>query len=164
MFYDLKQDYIPTYEEIYIHIAAFNIRVRHNILYHSIGFKSEEGYSMEMVTWLVVGSTAYVLFGTLFESIFFNLYNSSFHPFANILDISETSRKHKQLSSRDWLKKLHWPKNIPLIKNPQFYSDLAEVLAILHKHGLINLTMFDEDQTKTVDFLLVVYFWSSVTF
>ena len=47
---------------------------------------------MEMVTWLVVGSTAYVLFGALFESIFFNLYNSSFHPFAKILDISETSQ------------------------------------------------------------------------
>ena len=88
----LKQDYIPIYEEIYIQIAAFNIRVRHNILYHSIGFKAEEVYSMEIVTWLVVGSTAYVLFGTLFESIFFNLYNSSFHPFAKILDVSETSQ------------------------------------------------------------------------
>ena len=66
--------------------------MRHNILYHSIGFKAEEGYSMEMVIWMVVGSTAYTLFGTLFESIFFNLYNSSFHPFAKILDISETSQ------------------------------------------------------------------------
>ena len=47
---------------------------------------------MEMVTWLVIGSTAYVLFGTLLESIFFNLYNSSFHPFAKILDITETSQ------------------------------------------------------------------------
>ena len=47
---------------------------------------------MEMVTLLVVGSTAYILFGTLLESIFFNLYNSSFHPFAKILDISETSQ------------------------------------------------------------------------
>ena len=56
------------------------------------------------------------------------------------------------------------PKNILLKKNSQFYSNLAEVLATLHTYGLINLTMFDEDQTKTVDFLLVVYFWSSVTF
>ena len=66
--------------------------MRHNILYHSIGFKAEEVYSMEMVTWVVVGSTTYILFGTLLESIFFNLYNSSFHPFAKILDISETSQ------------------------------------------------------------------------
>ena len=47
---------------------------------------------MEVVTWLVVGSTAYVLLGTLFESIFFNMYNSSFHPFAKILDLSEGSQ------------------------------------------------------------------------
>ena len=47
---------------------------------------------METIIWLVIGSTAYVLFGALFESIFFNLYNSSFHPFAKILDISETSQ------------------------------------------------------------------------
>ena len=52
---------------------------------------------MEMVTLLVVGSTAYILFGTLLESIFFNLYNSLFHPFAKILDISEISQgKHLQ--------------------------------------------------------------------
>ena len=47
---------------------------------------------METVTWLVIGSTTYVLLGTLLESLFFNLYNSSFHPFAKILDISETSQ------------------------------------------------------------------------
>ena len=47
---------------------------------------------MKMVTWVVVGSSAYILFGTLLESIFFNLYNSTFHPFAKILDISETSQ------------------------------------------------------------------------
>ena len=77
---------------MYIQITAFKIRVRHNILNHSIGFKAEEVDSMEMVTLLIVGSTAYILFGTLLESIFFNLYNSSFHPFAKILDISETSQ------------------------------------------------------------------------
>ena len=46
---------------------------------------------MEMVTWLIVGSTAYVLLGTLFQSIFYNLYNASYHPFAKILDLSEGS-------------------------------------------------------------------------
>ena len=55
----------------------------------SIGFHKEEHDSMAMVTWLVVGSTAYALFGTLIESIFFNLYNSSLHPFAKILDLSQ---------------------------------------------------------------------------
>ena len=47
---------------------------------------------METILWLVFGSTAYILFGTLLESIFFNLYNSTFHPFAKILDISNTSQ------------------------------------------------------------------------
>ena len=47
---------------------------------------------METLTWLVIGSTSYVLLGTLFESIFFNLYNSSFHPFAKILDLSDGSQ------------------------------------------------------------------------
>ena len=48
-----------------------------------------------------------------------------------------------------------------LIKNPQFYSDLAEILAILPTHGLITLTKFDDDRTKIVDFLSLVYFWFS---
>ena len=44
------------------------------------------------------------------------------------------------------------------IKNSQYYSDLAEILAVLPSHVLITLTKFDEDWTKIVDFLLVVYF------
>ena len=71
---------------------GFRIRERQNILYHSIGFHIKEYAAMEMVTNLIIGSSAYILFGTLFEAIFFNLYNSSFHPFAKILDISEGSQ------------------------------------------------------------------------
>ena len=33
----------------------------------------------------------------------------------------------------------------------QFYSNSAEILAILPAHGLIILTKFDEDHTKLVD-------------
>ena len=62
------------------------------------------------------------------------------------------------------MKKIQWPKNIPITKNPHFHSNLAEILAILPTHGLIILTKFDEDQTEIVDFLLVVYFWVSVIF
>ena len=61
-------------------------------MYLSIGFHKEEHDSMEVVTSLVVGSTAYILLGTLLELIFFKLYNSSFHPFAKILDLSEGSQ------------------------------------------------------------------------
>ena len=77
-----------TFENIFI---AINVKERHDTLYLSIGFCKEEHDSMEMVTWLIVGSTAYVLLGTLFQSIFYNLYNSSYHPFAKILDLSEGS-------------------------------------------------------------------------
>ena len=61
-------------------------------------------------------------------------------------------------------KKIILTKNILLIKNPQFCSDLAEILAILPTHELIILTKFDGDWTKIVDFLLVVYFWASIIF
>ena len=53
---------------------------------------------------------------------------------------------------------------MPITKNSQFHSNLAEILAILPTHGLIVLTKFDEDQTKIVDSLLVVYFWASEDF
>ena len=51
-------------------------------------------------------------------------------------------------------KKIILTKNIPLIKNPQFYSDLAEILAILPTHELIILTKFDGDWTKNCGFFI----------
>ena len=71
---------------------AFNMRERHIILYDSIGFKEKEQIAMKMVTNLIIGCSAYILFGTLLEAIFFNLYNSMFHPFGKILDISNVSQ------------------------------------------------------------------------
>ena len=61
-------------------------------------------------------------------------------------------------------KKLYWPKNILLTNNLHFYSDLAHILAMLSIHEIIILTKFDEDQTKIVDFLLALCFWSSIIF
>ena len=73
---------------------AFNMRERHIILNDSIGFhiKEKEQIAMKMVTNLIIGCSAYILFGTLLEAIFFNLYNSMFHPFGKILDISNVSQ------------------------------------------------------------------------
>ena len=65
---------------------------RHKILYQSIGFYIKEHAAMTMVTNLITISSGYILFGTLLEAIFFKLYNSSFHPFARILDLSEGSQ------------------------------------------------------------------------
>ena len=81
-----------THASKLIFFIALNVKERHKILYQSIGFHKEEHDSMEVVTSLVVGSTAYILLGTLLELIFFKLYNSSFHPFAKILDLSESSQ------------------------------------------------------------------------
>ena len=61
-------------------------------------------------------------------------------------------------------KKLHWPKKIVLIKNSQFYSNVAEILSILPTHGLFIWTKFDYDRTKIVNFLSWIYFWISVIF
>ena len=55
-------------------------------------------------------------------------------------------------------------KNIIQKKNPQFCSDLAEILAILPIHELIILTKFDGDWTEIVHFLLLIYFWASIIF
>ena len=61
-------------------------------------------------------------------------------------------------------KKLYWHRNVLLTKNSQFYSDFAEIFAILPTHGLIILAKFDEDRTKIVNLLLLVYFWASIIF
>ena len=39
-----------------------------------------------------------------------------------------------------------------MIKNSHFYSDLAEISAILPTHGFNILTKFDEDWSKNVNF------------
>ena len=48
--------------------------------------------------------------------------------------------------------------------NSQFYSNLAEIFAILPTHGLIILAKFDEDRTKIVNLLLLVHFGASIIF
>ena len=65
------------------------MKERHVILFNSISFFKEEHDAMKTVTSLVVGFTSYVVIGTLFEAIFFSLYNSSYHPFGKILDLSD---------------------------------------------------------------------------
>ena len=62
---------------------------RHTILYNSIGFLGEELEAMHTITGLILNSTIYISIGILLEACFFYLYNSSLHPFAKILDVSE---------------------------------------------------------------------------
>ena len=50
-------------------------------------------------------------------------------------------------------KKEHKLKTSTVIKNPQFSSNLADILAFFPPNELTILTKFDDDQTKIVDFL-----------
>ena len=50
------------------------------------------------------------------------------------------------------------------MKNSQLHYDLSQILAILPTLGSIILTKFDEEKTKIVDYLLVIYFLVSVIF
>ena len=61
-------------------------------------------------------------------------------------------------------KKVHKLKNWPLIKNRQFYSNQANILATKSAHEMIILTKFHKDRTKIVDFLLIAKFWDCVLF
>ena len=48
-----------------------------------------------------------------------------------------------------------WPRNMLLIKNPQFLPNYYETLSKLPTIELIILTKFYNDWVKTVDFLLI---------
>ena len=78
------------------------MKERHVLLFNSISFFKEEHDAMKTVTILIVGFTSYVVIGTLFEAIFFSLYNSSYHPFAKILVCASI---------------LHWLGNISKLPN-----------------------------------------------
>ena len=115
--------------------------------------------------------TYYYCLSYLITVSFFNQYSSSYCSSCTSAGFkrfcSETifyTILRKKSNKRLINKKLHWPKNILLAKNRQFYSDLAEILAFISTHGLIILTEFDGDWNEIVDFLLLVYFWASVIF
>ena len=55
-------------------------------------------------------------------------------------------------------KKLDWLKISPLVKNPQFLSNQADIQAIVPTHGLVILTKFHKDWQKINDFLVITKF------
>ena len=55
-------------------------------------------------------------------------------------------------------KKLDWLKSLPLVKNPQFLSNQADIQAILPTHGLVIFTKFHKDWKKIKEFLVVAKF------
>ena len=59
---------------------------------------------------------------------------------------------------------MHWPKKLLLIKDPQFWSDWADIQAALPIHGLVILTKFHDSRAKIADLLLIVSLWTSAIF
>ena len=55
-------------------------------------------------------------------------------------------------------KKLDWLKISPLVKNPQFLFNQADIQAILSTHGIVILTRFRKDWQKIEDFLVTTKF------
>ena len=55
-------------------------------------------------------------------------------------------------------KKGHKLKTSPLVKNPQFSSNLADIQAKLSTHKVVILTKFHKDCERNVDFLLTKKF------
>ena len=63
----------------------------------------------------------------------------------------------------EW-KKVDWPKTVLLIKNPQFWSNQAEIPATYSTLEMNIFTKFHKDWTTIVDFLLIAKFWASLLF
>ena len=52
------------------------------------------------------------------------------------------------------------PKRFVFVKNPQFYSDPADILATKPTHVIIIFTKFHKDRRKIVDFLVIAMIWA----
>ena len=50
------------------------------------------------------------------------------------------------------------------IKDPQFWTNQADIQATLPTHELIILTKFHKDWQEVVDFLVIAKVWASLTF
>ena len=71
---------------------------RHDVLSRTIGYLDEEQEALDKGYLLLIGSTVAIIVGSLFQVLFFYLYNGPFHPFANIL-LYETEGKYKSISA-----------------------------------------------------------------
>ena len=58
----------------------------------------------------------------------------------------------------------HWPRNMLLLKNPQFLHNQYEIKPKWPAHVQVILAKFRNDWVKIVDFLVKAYFWASDKF
>ena len=61
-------------------------------------------------------------------------------------------------------KNLDLLKNRPLVKNPQFLPNQADIQSILPSHEVVILTKFHNDWQEIVDFLAIAKFCASLFF
>ena len=69
---------------------------------------------------------------------------------------------HHECYFRDWLKNITLAKKFITNEKSTFVIAFTKILVILNTWWLIIFNKFDEDFTKIVYFLLLVYFWFSV--
>ena len=62
---------------------------RHNLLARTIGYLDMEQEALDTGYRIFFSALAFLIVGTLLELKFFQLYNGTFHPFANILKSPE---------------------------------------------------------------------------
>ena len=67
-------------------LSAYNVEMRHDFLWNSIGYLEKEAESIDVIRKLLRGSIIYLVFGTMLQGFSFYLYNEKFHPFKEILN------------------------------------------------------------------------------
>ena len=77
--------YSPWFPKTFSMLSGSNICHRHNLLFNTIGVLPEETDAYNLIICLICASHSCLLLLTIFEMIFFYLYNSKFHPFKMIL-------------------------------------------------------------------------------
>ena len=68
---------------------VYKMQERHDILQRTIGYLDEEQEALDKGYMLLICSTVTMAVVNLLQTVFFFLYNSKLHPFANIL-VDET--------------------------------------------------------------------------
>ena len=90
-------------------------------------------------------------------------HGSGFLIFPTVPPMSRHFRKHYELDIyRPVQPNWDLPRNMPLIKNPQFLSNFAQTFRDWSSNGLVNLSKFEQNWTKIVDFSLMAYFLASL--
>ena len=72
-----------------ISISVYKMQEWHDVLSRTIGYLDEEQEALDRGYMLLICSTVTMAVVSLLQTVFFFLYNSKLHPFANIL-VDET--------------------------------------------------------------------------